>query len=196
MTMKQITIFCGSSSGINEIYKKEAFRLGRILAERKIGIIYGGANVGLMDAVANGSLSNGGEVIGVIPEFIQKRGIGHKNLTKLITVATMHERKTRMNELSDGVIALPGGFGTLEEFFEVLTWGQLKLHRKPAGVLNINGFYDHMAELANKMVGEGFLKKENRKMLLMSDDIEKLLDLMENYEAPTIEKWINKDNIT
>lgn len=196
MTMKQITIFCGSSSGINEIYKKEAFRLGRILAERKIGIIYGGANVGLMDAVANGSLSNGGEVTGVIPEFIQKRGIGHKNLTKLITVSTMHERKTRMNELSDGVIALPGGFGTLEEFFEVLTWGQLRLHRKPAGVLNINGFYDPLVELANKMVGEGFLKKENRKMLLLSDDIEKLLDLMENYEAPAIEKWINKDNIT
>jgi uncharacterized protein (TIGR00730 family) len=196
MTLKQITIFCGSSSGTNETYKEEAFRLGRILAERKIGIVYGGANVGLMDAVANGALSNGGEVTGVLPEFIQKRGIGHKNLTKLITVGTMHERKTRMNELSDGVIALPGGFGTLEEFFEVLTWGQLKLHKKPAGLLNINGFYDPLIDLANKMVKEGFLKETNRKMLLISDDTERLLDIMENYIAPSTDKWIFRNNIT
>jgi uncharacterized protein (TIGR00730 family) len=192
--MKRITVFCGSSSGKNETYKQEAFRLGQILAERKIHVIYGGANVGLMDAVANGALSKGGKVTGVLPSFIKNKGIDHKNLTDLILVDTMHERKTKMHDLSDGVIALPGGFGTLEEFFEVLTWGQLKLHNKPAGVLNINGFFDPLIVLADRMVEEGFLKKANREMLLISSDIIKLLDLMENYSAPTIDKWITRED--
>jgi uncharacterized protein (TIGR00730 family) len=192
--MKRITVFCGSSFGTDEIFEKQAFRLGEILAERKIGLVYGGANVGLMNAVANGSLSKGGEVIGVLPVFIKDKGIAHKNLTKLILVETMHERKTKMNELSDGVIALPGGFGTLEEFFETLTWGQLGLHRKPVGLLNINGFYDSLKILAQTMVEKGFLKEANRKMLLISDDIEKLIDQMEKYIAPTIDKWIIREN--
>lgn len=192
--MKRITVFCGSSFGTDEIYEKQAFKLGVTLAERKIGLVYGGANVGLMGAVANGSLSKGGEVIGVLPVFIKDKGIAHKNLTELILVETMHERKTKMNEMSDGVIALPGGFGTLEEFFETLTWGQLGLHRKPVGLLNINGFYDSLKILAKTMVEKGFLREENRKMLLINDDIEKLLDVMENYIAPTIDKWIIREN--
>jgi uncharacterized protein (TIGR00730 family) len=192
--MKRITVFCGSNFGTDEIYEKQAFRLGEILAGRKIGLVYGGANVGLMNAVANGSLSKGGEVIGVLPVFIKDKGIAHKNLTELILVETMHERKTKMNELSDGVIALPGGFGTLEEFFETLTWGQLGLHRKPVGLLNINGFYDSLKILAQTMVEKGFLKEANRKMLLISDDVENLLDQMENYISPTVDKWIIREN--
>ena len=192
--MKRITVFCGSSLGTDEIYEKQAFKLGEILADRKIGLVYGGANVGLMNAVANGSLSKGGEVTGVLPVFIKDKGIAHKNLTELILVKTMHERKTKMNELSDGVIALPGGFGTLEEFFETLTWGQLGLHRKPVGLLNINGYYDPLKILAKTMVEKGFLKEENRKMLLISDDIESLLDQMEKYMAPAIDKWIIREN--
>jgi len=140
--MKNLTVFCGSSLGTDEIYERQAFKLGRTLAERSIGLVYGGADVGLMGAVANGCLSKGGRVTGVLPRFIKDKGIAHKNLTEMILVETMHERKTKMDELSDGVIALPGGFGTLEEFFEVLTWGQLGLHKKPVGILNINGFYD------------------------------------------------------
>ncbi len=192
--MKRITVFCGSSFGTDEIYEKQAFKLGETLADRKIGLVYGGANVGLMNAVANGSLSKGGEVTGVLPVFIKDKGIAHKKLTELILVETMHERKTKMNELSDGVIALPGGFGTLEEFFETLTWGQLGLHRKPVGLLNISGFYDSLKILAKTMVEKGFLKEANRKMLLISDDIENLLDLMENYIAPTVDKWIIREN--
>jgi uncharacterized protein (TIGR00730 family) len=192
--MKRITVFCGSSLGKDEMYEKQAFMLGEALAERKIGLVYGGASVGLMNAVANGSLSKGGEVIGVLPVFIKDKGIAHKNLTELILVDTMHERKTKMNEISDGVIALPGGFGTLEEFFEVLAWGQLGLHKKPVGLLNINCFYDSLKTLTKTMVEEGFLKEANRKMLLISDDIDNLLNQLESYIAPTIDKWIIKEN--
>jgi uncharacterized protein (TIGR00730 family) len=192
--MKRITVFCGSSFGKDEIYEKQAYILGQTLADRSIGLVYGGANVGLMSAVANGCLSKGGVVTGVLPHFIKDKGIAHKNLTQLILVETMHERKTKMDELSDGVIALPGGFGTLEEFFEVLTWGQLGLHKKPVGILNINGFYDPLKDLTGKMVEKGFLKEANSKMLLINDDIEKLLDQMENYVPSTVDKWIIKEN--
>jgi len=192
--MERISVFCGSSPGKDGLYEKAARQLGEILAERKIGLVYGGTNIGLMNHVANGALSRGGEVIGVLPEFIGKKGIAHPDLTQLIIVNSMHERKRKMHELSDGVIAMPGGFGTLEEFFEVLTWGQLGLHKKPVGLLNINGFYDPLRILTHKMVTEGFLKEENRKMLLISDDITELLDLMENYTAPSVDKWISREN--
>jgi uncharacterized protein (TIGR00730 family) len=194
--MKSITVFCGSSFGTDEIYESQAFKLGQTLAVRSIGLIYGGACVGLMGAVANGCLSRGGKVTGVLPRFIKDKGIAHNDLTEMILVDTMHERKTKMDELSDAAIALPGGFGTLEEFFEVLTWGQLGLHKKPAGLLNINGFYDPLKILTGKMVEKGFLKEENRKMLLISDDIDNLLDLLENYVPVNIDKWIiRKDHL-
>lgn len=194
-SLKRLLVFCGSSSGIDPTYEELAFRLGQILASREIGLVYGGTNVGLMKAVADGALTGGGEVIGVLPAFIKEKGIAHDKLTRLIPVGTMHERKRIMQELSDGIIALPGGFGTLEEFFEALTWGQLGLHKKPAAILNIGGFYDPLIELLMKMVREGFLKEENRKMLLISSDVDDLIDLMQNYKAPEVDKWILKDPV-
>jgi len=191
--MNRITVFCGSSYGTEKIFEKKALELGEVLAKKKIGIVYGGANVGLMGAVADGALSKGGSVIGVLPIFLKGKEIAHKNLSELIIVETMHERKIKMNELSDGVIALPGGYGTLEEFFEILTWAQLGLHKKPVAILNINGFYDSLETLIQTMVNNGFLKEVNQRMLLISDNIDDLLEQMNNYVAPTVGKWITKE---
>lgn len=193
--MKRITVFCGSSFGTDEIFTTQATLLGETLAKREIELVYGGANVGLMGAVADGVLNHKGKVIGVLPHFLQSKEIAHKNLSELILVETMHERKTKMNELCDGVIALPGGFGTLEELFEMLTWAQLGLHTKPIAILNINNFYDPLLEMLKTMVEKGLLKDINRKMLLVSDNIDNLLQQMENYIAPTVGKWITTDKI-
>ena len=193
--MKRITVFCGSSSGTEEIYTSQATLLGQTLAKRNIELVYGGANVGLMGAVADGVLNAGGKVIGVLPDFLRSKEIAHRQLTELILVDTMHERKTKMNDLSDGVIALPGGFGTLDELFEMLTWGQLGLHKKPIGILNVDGFYDALIVFIQTTVDKGFLKPANQQMLLVSDSIDDLLDKMENYVAPTVGKWINKENV-
>jgi uncharacterized protein (TIGR00730 family) len=154
--------------------------------------VYGGANVGLMGAVADGVMSAGGKAIGVLPIFLQSKELAHTSLTELILVDTMHERKTKMNDLCDGVLALPGGFGTLEELFEMLTWAQLGLHKKPIGILNTNGFYDALLVLIQTMVDKGFLKKSNQQMVLVSDDINELLDKMKKYQAPVVTKWITK----
>ena len=190
--MKNISVFCGSSFGYNEIFKTQATLLGQALAKKNIRLIYGGANVGLMGAVADGVLNAGGQVTGVLPKFLQDREIAHKYLTELILVDSMHERKIRMSELSDGVLGLPGGYGTLEEFFEMITWGQLGLHKKPTAILNINGFYDSLNILTQTMVDNGFLKQINKDMLLMSDNIEELLNAMSAYKAPAVGKWITK----
>lgn len=191
--MKSITIFCGSSQGTDEIFRDHAFRLGETLAMRNIKVVYGGAKVGLMGAVADGALSVGGEVVGVIPYFLRTKEVAHVNLTELILVDSMHERKMKMHELSDGIIALPGGFGTLEELFEILTWAQLGLHRKPIGLLNTNGFYDMLNSQIEFMVAKGFLKEINRKMLLISDTINDLLARMEQYVAPDVGRVITKE---
>jgi uncharacterized protein (TIGR00730 family) len=191
--MKRITVFCGSSFGTEKQYEEQAYLLGKTLAERNIGLVYGGANVGLMGAVADGAIENNGEVIGVLPHFLQNKEIAHEGLTELILVETMHERKTKMNDLTDGVITLPGGFGTLEEFFEMLTWAQLGLHKKPIGILNVNGFYNELLALVDTMVKKGFLKAINRNMLLTSENIDDLLNQMESYEAPDVSKWISKE---
>jgi hypothetical protein len=193
--MKRITVFCGSSQGNDEIYKLQATLLGQTLAKQNIELVYGGANVGLMGAVADGVLSEGGKVIGVLPDFLRSKEIAHKGLTELIFVESMHERKNKMNDLCDGVIALPGGFGTLEEFFEMLTWAQLGLHKKPIAILNIEGFYDDLLNLVQKMVDKGFLKEVNQKMLLVSNNIDDLINEMRNYVAPTVGKWINKETV-
>lgn len=193
--MKSITVFCGSSAGNEDIYQSQATLLGKTLAKQNIGLIYGGAKVGLMGAVANGALSEGGKVIGVLPVFLRSKEISHEGLTELILVDSMHERKTKMNDLCDGVIALPGGFGTLEEFFEMLTWAQLGLHKKPIGILNVAGFYDSLNILIQAMVDKGFLKKINREMLLISDNVDDLLDKMKNYVAPVVGKWINEETV-
>lgn len=193
--MKRVTVFCGSSFGTDEIFKAQAILLGNKLAEENIGLVYGGANVGLMGAVADGVLEKGGEVFGVLPNFLRSKEIAHDHLTELFLVETMHERKTKMNELCDGVIALPGGFGTLEEFFEMLTWAQLGLHKKPIAILNIDGFYDSLITFIQTTVDKGFLKHVNQDMLIISDNIEDLLDKMKNYEAPTVGKWITKETL-
>ncbi|MDV6169358.1 TIGR00730 family Rossman fold protein [Flavobacterium sp. DG1-102-2] len=193
--MKRISVFCGSSFGTDLIFEEYAYRLGQVLAQKSIGLVYGGANVGLMGAVANGALEAGGEVIGVLPRFLQQKEIAHSGLTELVLVESMHERKTKMNDLCNGVIALPGGFGTLEEFFEMLTWAQLGLHQKPVAILNVNGFYDALVAFLNNMVDNGFLKEINRDMLIISSNIDELLKLMENYQAPQVGKWINKETI-
>ena len=193
--MKSISIFCGSSSGSDNIYHSEAEHLGKFLARRKIQVVYGGAKVGLMGAVADGALKAGGHVIGVLPNFLKSKEIAHPGLTDLILVESMHERKMKMHELSDGIIALPGGFGTLEELFEMLTWSQLFLHKKPIGLLNVNGFYDALMQLLCTMVSQGFLKEINYHMLLISPTIDDLIERMEHYVAPVVGKWITEDKV-
>ncbi|SDQ14027.1 hypothetical protein SAMN05421664_0700 [Chryseobacterium soldanellicola] len=193
--MKSITVFCGSSFGSDRIFEEQATLLGQTLAKQNIQLVYGGSNTGLMKSVADGALNAGGKVIGVLPHFLQSKEIAHKNLTELILVETMHERKTKMSELCDGVIVLPGGYGTLEEFFEMITWAQLGLHKKPIAILNVDGFYTDLINLTQTMVDKGFLKQINRDMLLISDTIDELLEKMRNYEAPSVGKWISKDEV-
>lgn len=191
--MKNIAIYCGSSSGFSENYLKFAYDLGKYLALNNYGLIYGGAQVGLMGAVANGVLENGGKAIGIIPRFLQTKEIAHANLTELIIVETMHERKTKMCDLADAVIAIPGGFGTMDEVFEMLTWAQLGLHKKPIGLLNHNQFYDNLIAQAQKMVDEGFLSQINKDMLLVCDNLTELMSIMKNYKAPEVPKWLKKN---
>ena len=187
--MKSIVVFCGSGYGYNECYREAAFDLGAMLAARGIRIIYGGAKVGLMGALAEGALGNGGKVIGVIPAFLHTKEVAHDGLTELITVETMHQRKLRMHELSDGIITMPGGWGTMEEMFEMLTWGQLGLHEKPVGLLNVNGYYDALKALSDNMVTEGFLDEFVNSSLLISESPEELLLKMEDY-TPISQKKI------
>ena len=193
--MKRITVFCGSNMGSDNRFKSDAAMVGKTLAKHSIEIVYGGAKVGLMGAVADGALGEGGKVIGILPNFLSSKEIVHEGLSELIMVDSMHERKTKMNELCDGVIALPGGFGTLEELFEMITWAQLGLHKKPIAILNSNGFYDALIILIQTMVDSGFLKPENQKMILISDDIEDLLQQMKEYKAPLVNKWITKEEL-
>lgn len=193
--MKRITVFCGSSDGNDDIFANQATLLGKTLANENIELVYGGAKVGLMGALADGVLNSGGKVIGVIPNFLKLKELAHEQLTELILVESMHERKTIMNDLCDGVIALPGGFGTLEEFFEMLTWAQLGLHKKPIGLLNINHFYDALIILVQTMTNNGFLKEVNQKMILISDNVDDLLRQMKNYTAPAVGKWVNRETV-
>lgn len=187
--MKYITVFCGSSEGSDSSYMQQAYAVGKALAGRGFGLVYGGAHVGLMGAVADGALDGGTKAIGIIPAFLNKKELAHTRLTETCVVQTMHERKTMMFDRSHGVIALPGGFGTMEELFEVLTWAQLNLHAKPVGLLNINGYYDALITFIDKMVDSKFLKPEYKQMLLIDNDIQKLLDKMAYYVPVNNEKW-------
>ena len=193
--MKRITVFCGSSMGNKQVFKNKAIELGKAMVKRKIDLVYGGAKIGIMGAIADAVLQEGGKVIGVIPHFLQAKELAHEGLTELILVDSMHERKTKMNELCNGVIALPGGFGTLEELFEMLTWAQLGLHKKPIGLLNTSGFYDSLNALTQTMVDFEFLKTSNKDMLLVDDNIEKLLTKMEEYQAPEVMKWLTPPTV-
>lgn len=194
--MKSIAVYCGSSSGNNPKFRKDAVALGKAMAHKGIQLVYGGAKVGIMGAVADGVLSGGGKVIGVLPGFLSSKEIAHAKLTELIVVESMHERKTIMHEKSDGVIALPGGFGTLEELFEMLTWAQLGLHSKPIGILNTDGYYDDLIHMIEQMTLSDLLKPEYNELYLVSDDIDDLLSQMENYKAPHVKKWIRDSSAT
>lgn len=191
--MKSVVVFCGSSEGADEQYAKNALVLGKTLANKNIQLVYGGAKIGIMGRVAESALQNGGEVIGVIPEFLKKKEVFHPNLSELIVTQDMHERKLKMHELSDGIIMLPGGYGTLEEFFEMLTWAQLGLHQYPIGVLNTNGFYNALLEMLQHMVNQGFVKQINLDMILVDESIDDLLYKMEKYIPIPVPKWLTKE---
>ncbi|MDH5474420.1 MAG: TIGR00730 family Rossman fold protein [Cyclobacteriaceae bacterium] len=188
--MKNICVFCGSSSGTNNVYSLAAKTLGQQIAARGKQLIYGGGNVGLMGIIADEVLANKGEVTGIIPHFLFEWEVGHEGLTALIKVDSMHERKLLMSQKADAFIAMPGGFGTLEELGEILTWIQLSIVQKPVGILNVNGFYDALLSQLDHMVSEGFLKQENRNLLISSDDPIVLLNNLENYQVQSTEKWI------
>lgn len=187
--MKAIAVYCGSSDGASSIYKESARKLGYELARRNITLIYGGANVGLMGAVADAVLEHGGKAIGVLPYFLQDREIAHKGLSELILVDTMHERKAKIAELADGFIALPGGPGTLEEYFEVFTWGQLGLHQKPCGLLNVNHYFDPLVSMFDMMVREQFMQSKFRAMVITDHTPEGLLNQFLNYTAPSVKTY-------
>jgi len=190
----RLCIFSGSSPGRSPLYSEAATRLGQMLAKSGIGLVYGGASVGLMGAVADASLANGGEVIGVLPGFLAEKELAHTGLSDLRIVNSMHDRKALMAELSDGFIALPGGIGTLEELFEVWTWAQLGQHAKPCALLSINGFYDGLISFLDHIVNEAFLKTEHREMLIVERDIDKLLSAVLSYHPPKVAKWIKREN--
>ena len=178
---KRICVFCGSSVGARASYAAAACELARLLAQRGLGIVFGGGKVGLMGVLADAALAAGGEVIGVIPEGLVAREIGHNGLTKLHVVRSMHERKTLMADLADAFIALPGGYGTFEEFFEAVTWMQLGIHHKPCGLLNIDGYYDALLVLLDRAVVDGFIREENRSLVLQAADIPALLEKLASY---------------
>jgi uncharacterized protein (TIGR00730 family) len=188
--LRSLCVFCGSSAGHEPAYTEAARTLGRTLAGAKIRLVFGGGRVGLMGEVANAALAAGGEAIGVIPNFLVEREIAHTGLTDLHVVGSMHERKAMMSGLSDGFVALPGGTGTLEEFFEVLTWAQLGEHAKPCGLLNVAGYYDPLLSVLDHMVGKGFLSKSNRALVLVERDPGTLLAKLERYRPPETIKWV------
>jgi uncharacterized protein (TIGR00730 family) len=191
--MKRICVFCGSSQGSRPEYAAAAEELGRELVRRNTGLVYGGGNVGLMGIIADAVLRAGGDVQGVIPEHIIAREVGHNGLTRLHVVRSMHERKALMADLSDAFIAMPGGFGTLEEFCEVLTWSQLGLHAKPCGILNVRGFYSSLLAMLDHAVEERFLKPENRALVLARESPVELLAALEEWRPTKIEKWLDRE---
>jgi uncharacterized protein (TIGR00730 family) len=188
--MKRIAVFCGSSPGASPLYAKDAEKLGIQLAKEGISLVYGGSKVGIMGVVANAAIKAGGEVIGVIPKMLMNRELAHSGLSELIIVNTMHERKAKMEELSDGFVVLPGGPGTMEEFFEVYTWAQLGEHRKPIGMMNSNNYYDKLLAFFDDMIQEQFLKPEYQSMVIVETDPQKLLTKFRTYEPPLRTKWI------
>jgi uncharacterized protein (TIGR00730 family) len=191
--MKRIAVFCGSSIGNQPAYAEAAVALGGVLAKRGIGLVYGGGNVGLMGVIAEAVLTAGGEVIGVIPQALADRELAHGGVTDLRIVDSMHTRKAMMAELSDAFIAMPGGVGTFEEFFEVVTWTQLGLHRKPCALLNVAGFYAPLAAFIDQAVSEGFIKPIHRQMIVVDDNPERLVDSLAAVQLPDVPKWIRRE---
>ncbi|MEM7186920.1 MAG: TIGR00730 family Rossman fold protein [Bacteroidota bacterium] len=191
--LQRICVFCGSSDGNDPVVTEAARNLGQVFADRNITLVYGAAKIGVMGTIAETLLASRGKVIGIIPQFLKKKEVVHLGLTQLITTDNMHERKLKMQEMSDGFIALPGGFGTLEELFEIITWLQLGLHDKPIGLLNVNGFYDDLLRLLERMVRNGFLKMDNYDLLLVDTSLEGLLTKMASFKSPKVPKWLNPE---
>jgi len=190
--MNRIVVFCGSSLGFNPVYKKAAIELGNYFVNHNIGLVYGGGKIGMMGALSDTILNRNGEVIGVIPKLLEKEEVLHLGVEEMIICKNMSERKVIMSKLVDGYITLPGGFGTLDELFEALTLSQLYIEQKPVGLLNINGFFDGILIQIDKMVEEGYVKSENKNLLIVEDSVEKLLEKMNSYKAPKISHVINK----
>jgi uncharacterized protein (TIGR00730 family) len=194
--MKSIAIFCGANFNGDPALKEAAEQLTEIMCAKNMALVFGGGKVGIMGLLADNMILRGGKTVGVIPQFLLDKEVGHTGLTELHIVETMHQRKQMMSDLCDGIIMLPGGFGTLEEFFEVLTWLQLGLHNKPIGILNINGFYDFLLKQMDVMVQQQFLKPANRKLVITSGDPIELITLMENFTAKPDEVWFRDRNLT
>lgn len=190
--IKSLLVYCGAHEGYNPSFTQAAKRLGQLMANENIKLIYGGGSIGLMGILADSVLRHGGEVIGVIPDFLDTKEIGHKGITQMHKVKSMHERKAMMEKLCDAVIALPGGYGTMDELLEMLTWKQLGLHNKPIGILNINGYYNHFLLQLNRMVEEGFLKASNRDLLQVGETIPSLLAKMISTQQVAEEKWMER----
>jgi len=193
--IRRLAVFCGSNPGARPEYVEGARALGRLLCQRRVGVVYGGSSVGLMAALAETVLEEGGDIIGVIPKMLVEREVAHRALSDLRIVDSMHERKALMAELSDGFVALPGGIGTLEEFFEIWTWAQLGVHDKPCGLLNIAGYFDPLLEFLDRAVAEKFVRDVHRSMVIVESEPEALLARFEDYEAPKVVKWLNVGTI-
>jgi uncharacterized protein (TIGR00730 family) len=190
--VKTVCVYCGSSSGVRPAYRRAAREMGQVLARRGLGLVYGGGSVGLMDEVAGGALEGGALVIGVIPEKLLSLELGRSDLTELRVVPDMHARKKLMADLSDGFVALPGGYGTLEELFEAVTWTQLNYHRKPIGILNVEGYYDALVDFLERAVAEGFVRSLHAGLVIVDTDPDRLLDRMDAAVIPTLEQWIDE----
>ena len=193
--MRALTVFCGANTGSDPVYTEVARQMGHLLAAEGISLVYGGGKVGLMGVIADAVMEKGGNVIGVIPHFLAHKEVEHTGVTEMHYSETMHERKMRMFELSDGAIAMPGGFGTLDELFELCTWAQLGHHEKPLAILNVNGFYDALLQFLNRVVSDGFLKTENRGIILDAAQPAEVLKKMRNYQPVHVLKWIRKEEI-
>jgi uncharacterized protein (TIGR00730 family) len=191
--MKRICVFAGSSGGVRPEYRRAAAELGRLLAAQDIGLVYGGARIGLMGVIADSVLAGGGEAIGVIPKALVSKEVAHDGLSQLRIVGSMHERKALMAELADAFVAIPGGWGTLEEFFEILTWAQLGFHEKPTGLLNAHGYFDGLLSFLGHSIDEGFVRPEYRAMISVASEPRELLDVLAAYRPPAVEKWIDRD---
>ncbi len=189
--MKRLCVYCGSNRGTNPAYADAAVALAEVLVNHEIELVYGGASAGIMGVIADAVLERGGRVHGILPRTLMRKELAHQGLTELHIVNGMHERKSMMVALSDGFIALPGGFGTLEELIEVITWGQLKFHDKPCGLLNVEGYFDSLLAFLDHAQQEGFLRDESRNMLIADDDPVSLVRRYERYTAPVVEKWID-----
>lgn len=193
MKLKSICVFCGSAAGKKAAYEENAIKAGNTLAERGIRLVFGGGSVGIMGAVADGVISGKGQALGIIPHGLASRERMHEGVSEMILVGTMHERKARMASESDAFVALPGGMGTLEEFTEIFTWGQLGIHQKPFGLLNTENYFTPFIAFLDHMVKEGFLSQTHRDLVQVSDDFEELLELLENYKAPESTLWLTQN---